>query len=242
MAYVGQRHRLMLTGTGDSMRARLLGAVLWVMAPAWSRLPSKVLDLATRDQSRLWITGASNIRRFTCRASGLSGRVALRAQAARDPIIAGRNMADSPSLSVPVARLDCGIGTMNRHLRETIRAAEFPTVNFRLDTYAADVASSAPTVRIVGRVTVAGVERPLALSARLATDTLGTLHVQGAYAIRMTDFGVRPPRRFGGLLTVHDRVTVHFDVVPQQDDEAVDFRGRCIAVDTTHSRTLSCRQ
>ena len=43
------------------------------------------------------------------------------------------------------------------------------------------------------------------------------MHVRGSYVIRMTDFGVRPPRRFGGLLRVRDQITVHFDVVPDPD-------------------------
>jgi hypothetical protein len=33
--------------------------------------------------------------------------------------------------------------------------------------------------------------------------------------------GVAPPRRFGGLLRVRDRVTVHFDVSLDPGDDAV---------------------
>lgn len=107
-----------------------------------------------------------------------------------------------------------------------MRASAYPTVNFRLDRYEADIGGAAATVRIVGRLDIAGVERPLAVTARLIADTSGTMHVQGEYAVRMSDFGVRPPRRFGGLLTVRDRVAVHFDVVPADEDDAGIIAGR----------------
>jgi hypothetical protein len=37
-------------------------------------------------------------------------------------------------------------------------------------------------------------------------------HVRGTHDVRVTDYGVRPPRRFLGLLRVREQVTVHFDV------------------------------
>jgi hypothetical protein len=183
-------------------------------------------SVAAPAEARLWITGSSNIRRFTCRARGLSGHVALRADDAPRETLTGSNATEAPSLSVPIVQLDCGIGRMNRHLREAVHAAEHPRVDFRLDRYEANLAGDTPTVRIVGRVAIAGVARPVVLDARLAADSLGVLHVQGVYVVRMTDFGVTPPRRFGGLLKVHDRIAVHFDVTPALDDEAADLVSR----------------
>jgi hypothetical protein len=47
------------------------------------------------------------------------------------------------------------------------------------------------------------------------------MHVWGTYVVRLQEFGVEPPRRFGGLLRVRDRVTVHFDVVPEPEGGAI---------------------
>jgi hypothetical protein len=63
-------------------------------------------------------------------------------------------------------------------------------------------------------VRIAGTERAIVATATVEADTSGTLHVRGAHVVRMTDFGLRPPRRFGGLLRVRDAITVHFDIVP----------------------------
>src|SRR4029078_12507814 len=120
-------------------------------------------------------------------------------------------------------------------------ASDYPSVDFRLDRYEAKLAADTPTVRIVGRVTIAGAAQPVVVhtrargrtagvrapvvrDARRAADSLGVLHVQGVYVVRMTDFGVTPPRRFGGLLTVRDRIVLHFDVIQARDREGAALR------------------
>ncbi len=208
------------------MRVTVMAAALWITAPVGFQLGVGPQIVPAPAEARVWITGSSNIRRFTCRARGLSGHVALRADGTARETLAGSNVTDAPSLTVPIAQLDCGIGRMNRHLREAVHASDHPSVDFRLDRYEANLAVDTPTVRIVGRVAIAGVARPVVLDARLAADSLGGLHVQGVYVLRMTDFGVTPPRRFGGLLKVRDRIAVHFDVIPALDDEAADCVSR----------------
>jgi polyisoprenoid-binding protein YceI len=210
------------------MMVPILAAALWTVAPAGAHPVAArgAQEDPVRPESRVWITGSSNIRRFTCRARGLSGSVALRADVTQQPSLAGDNVAQAPSLTVPFARLHCGIGVMNRHLRQTVRADAHPSVSFRLERYEATVAGDVPTVRLAGRLDIAGVAKPVVVDARLAADTSGVLHVQGVFVVRMTDFGITPPRRFGGLLQVRDRVAVHFDVVPAQDDDALDSSAR----------------
>jgi len=175
-----------------------------------------------RRDSRVWITGASNIRHFTCNARQLAGSIQLRGYATRAPMLAGENASLQPSLSVTVDRIDCGIGVMNRHLREALHSARHPVIEFRLATYEVDLNATVPTARIGGLVTIAGEQRPVASTAVVRADSLGSLHVVGSYVIRPTQFGVEPPRRFAGLLRVRDRVTVHFDVALDPDGSAID--------------------
>jgi polyisoprenoid-binding protein YceI len=175
-----------------------------------------------RPESRLWFTGASNIRHFTCKAKRVIGSLDLRGVATRRPMLTGANVSAEPSLTVPVATLDCGIGLMNRHLREALQSAQHPAIEFRLATYEVDLVTPAPVARIAGRLAIAGVERPVAVTAAVRADTLGMLHVRGRYDVRPTEFGVELPRRFRGLIKVRDRITVHFDVALDPADAAVD--------------------
>jgi hypothetical protein len=175
-----------------------------------------------RPESRLWFTGASTIRHFTCKARRLGGSLELRGVATVRPTLMGANVSAAPSLDVPVAKLDCGIGLMNRHLRDALQGTRHPAIAFRLATYEVDLMAAAPVARIAGRVTIAGVERPVTVTAAVRADTLGTLHIRGSYPIRPTEFGVELPRRFRGLIAVRDRIIVHFDIALDSGDAAVD--------------------
>ena len=202
----------------------LAGLVVALSVPlgtAWALTPPQPI----RPESRVWVTGVSNIRRFTCNARELSGALDLHGLTTRGEVLVGDNALGAPSLSVTVAKLDCGIGIMNRHLHEALQGTRQPTIEFRLTTYEVDLTAPVPVARIAGTVTIAGVQRPVSTTATVRADTLGILHVSGSYDIRPTDFGVAPPRRFAGLLRVRDRATVHFDVALDQDGDVVNDSG-----------------
>lgn len=178
--------------------------------------------------SRVWITGGSNVRRFTCRARDVSGTLALHAVPTREPVLSGVNLSAAPSLSVSVDGIDCGIRAMNRHLRDALGAARHSAIEFRLTSYDVDLAVPAPVARIQGQLTIGVAVRHVTVTAAVRADSLGRLHVVGSYVLRPTDYGIAAPRRFGGLLRVRDRVVVHFDVIPEDDPGAVELR-RCAA-------------
>ena len=204
------------------MRPRSAAALALIVAAPFSDAVGSAPSHPIRPQSRIWFTGASNIRHFTCNAGQLSGGLELRGIATARAVLTGENVSAEPSVSLNVDKLDCGIGVMNRHLHEALQGARHATIDFRLTAYEVDLNAPTPAAQIAGFVTIAGVRRPVAATATIDADTLGALHLHGSYVIRPTDFGVAPPRRFGGLLRVRDRVTVHFDVVLDPDDDAVD--------------------
>ncbi len=203
------------------MTPRLLAAIAFGLTVPLGAVSALAPTQPIRPESRVWVTGASNIRRFTCNARKLSGAVDLRGVTTRSEVLAGDNALAGPSLSVTVDQLDCVIGIMNRHLHQALQGARQPTIEFRLTTYEVDLTASVPVARIAGVVTIAGVQRTISTTATVHADTLGMLHVSGSYDIRPTDFGVSPPRRFAGLLRVRDRATVHFDIALDQDDNVL---------------------
>ena len=116
------------------MRASWLTASVIAIAAATTVARADVPGRPIRPESRVWISGASNIRHFTCKARALSGTIDLRGHVAGVPVLAGENASGEPSLSVAVDKLDCGIGIMNHHLRDALRAALHPRIEFRLAT------------------------------------------------------------------------------------------------------------
>lgn len=162
-------------------------------------------------ETRIWFTGSSNVRRFTCRATQVGGGESLPdAAAATSP--AADSAGARVSLRIPVAGLDCGIGLMNRHLRHALHAERHPEIQFTLAEYELVPGDSGWVVRMHGDLSIAGVRRRITVDGAVAEDAAGITHVRGTHEVRVTDFGVRPPRRFAGLLRVREQVTVHFDV------------------------------
>ena len=166
---------------------------------------------ATAD--RVWFTGSSNIRRFTCYAK----QVNVSAEAAPEEF--QRTRADgvtavrSAAVEVPVRSLDCGIGLQNSHLFETLAATKHPDISFVLSDYVIDRANSDSQVRMKGLLRIAGTERTVVIHGNVFRNPAGQLILRGERMIDVRTFGVKPPRRFFGLLTVRDEVTVHFEVV-----------------------------
>lgn len=160
-----------------------------------------------QSQDRVWFTGSSNIRHFTCSARqvNVSTEAALEdfARTKSDGLPAVKNAA----LQVPVRSLDCGIGLQNSHLFETLGASANPSITFVLSNY---VVSADRSVQMNGDLRIAGVSRDVAIQARTIRAEDGTMMLTGEREIDVRDFGVQPPRRFFGLLRVRKEVTVHF--------------------------------
>lgn len=206
------------------MRSAILAATFWAITGNGdgrvARPPES--DGPVQPKGRLWITGASNIRPFTCHARTFSGTVKLRANATRRPLLSGENVSNAVSISVRVAELDCGNWKINHDLRKVLRASAHERIEFHLDSYDVQVNAPTPTARIAGRLRITGTERPVVVAATVECDTLGSMHVRGTHVVRMTAFGVEPPRRFGGLLRVRDSLAIHFDIVPSPIAGAAD--------------------
>lgn len=158
----------------------------------------------------VWFTGRSNVRRFTCRARRVATDAPLLDGAALTAVLHGDSAPTRAAVRVDAARLDCGIGRMNAHLRETLHAGTYPTIEFRLARVTRTHGDSA--VRLDGVLSIAGHEKPIGVDATVRDATGDAVRVRGAYTLNVRDYGLVPPRRFAGLLRVRDSVTVHFDV------------------------------
>jgi hypothetical protein len=161
---------------------------------------------------KIWLTGSSNIRAFTCRATLVNLSVEAAPEDFERTKKDGLPAVRSAALEVPVRSLDCGIGLQNTHLFETLDAANQPAISFSLASYVVDRSESGSNVRMAGLLRIAGQERSMVLHGNVSRNAAGQLILRGQREIDMRNFGVTPPRRFFGLLRVRNEVTVHFEV------------------------------
>jgi polyisoprenoid-binding protein YceI len=61
-------------------------------------------------------------------------------------------------------------------------------------------------------LTIAGVQRTVKVSVTSDLMPDGTRRARGTAPILMTDFGIKPPRPWGGMLRCADRVLIQFEI------------------------------
>ena len=192
-----------------------LGTAARAQAPGDAFLPG----------SRVWVTGASNILGFTCLATRIDARLALPTPEAFDLVEHGgaapRTVHAVASFTVPVTGLDCGIRQRTAHLRQTMGVRAHPTIGFDLVSVRLGPGKAAglddgiegTPARFDGWLTIGGITRQVSVDAVVSRTDDGGILISGVHGVRLTDHGLVPPRRFGGLLRVRDHVLVHFAVV-----------------------------
>lgn len=170
-------------------------------------------QLSIKEGSRLWFDGTSTVRDWSCQAAQLDAVIETEAGAPA-AVLGGRKAVRAVTLTIPVARLNCNDNrTMNGHMLKALNAERHPTIQFTLASY--DVAHAAPSSgTLQGTLMINGTTRPVTLLVEFE-GVEGALRVAGTYALKMTEWGVTPPKLMMGALKVGETVTVRFDLLLQ---------------------------
>lgn len=162
--------------------------------------------------SSMTIDGTSTLRSWECDVSSFS--VAPSPPSGfEDGVLQGKRSLETVTLVFPVNAIECGNGTMNDHLRKALEADEHPQIRYRLSKYDIANAESGMAVKANGELVIAGTARPIEMAVTVTRDANGAIRVRGEEQVKMTDFGVKPPKLMLGSLKVGDAVNVKFDVV-----------------------------
>ena len=99
---------------------------------------------------------------------------------------------------------------------ELLEAARRPEVVFQSAIVTAhQTAENRFQVRGAGNLLLRGVTRELAIDAMALVEG-DELRAQGGFALRLTDFNIRPVSVAGGLLKLKDEVRLSFDIVAHE--------------------------
>lgn len=118
------------------------------------------------------------------------------------------------SVTVNPASLKTGIDRRDQDMRMTLEVEKHPNIRFtvrEVRTSFPSLAERADTQLVIeGELSIRGVDRPITMTGR-AQIRDGQVWVRGEGTLKMTDYGVRPPRKF--FLSVGDQTRVAFDVL-----------------------------
>jgi hypothetical protein len=191
---------------------------------------SHLVRLPVRDDSRLWLEGRSNVRDWTCVARTIDATLELETTADGEKHSMNPRSVRGVSVKVPVRTLKCGDRHMEANMYRALKAPEPPATSFIIAEFSGIPAGVNEEGTVVtGRMTVAGVERPVRMLVRMDELPDGTRKATGSVPIRMTDFGIAPPRPWMGLLRAANEVLVRFEIYVSPPPTTVRASGETVA-------------
>jgi polyisoprenoid-binding protein YceI len=184
-------------------------ALLGVLAAAGAAQTTVRVTVAP--ESKLWIEGTSNLHGWSCSAEKFDAAIELDATGAADMATATPKALKRVEVKVPVRALKCGHGGMDDNLYKALKADETPNISYILATFeAAPGEADAFTLKTNGTLAIAGKENKLTMDVVSTRLPDGTVKATGMVAIKMTDFGIKPPTAMFGTLRTGDEVKVNF--------------------------------
>ena len=167
--------------------------------------------LTLQPESRLWVEGTSSIKSFSCKATDVDAMVDGAPNAIAQ-VTAGEKGVNTVRVRVEAAKLECGNGTMNDHMRKALKADVNPVIDFELASYDVNRTGDGVTGTLTGTLSLGGVQKPISIAA-VGKSEGDALRVTGAYPLTMTDYGLKPPSLMFGRIKVGQTVTVKFDLL-----------------------------
>lgn len=186
--------------------AAAASAILLIAGPA---LAQDAVEYALQSDSKLWVDGTSNKSDWTVHAGELTGGFGVTGSGSDFGLEAGEITVDSRSIESGKSTI------MDRLMRDALKVDEHPTITYVLTSAepgnAADDGSV--TLNTTGELTLTGTTKDIEMAVTGTPAADGTIRFTGSHALKMSDYGMKPPTAMFGSLRTGDDVTVHFDVV-----------------------------
>ncbi|MCL5281182.1 MAG: YceI family protein [Planctomycetes bacterium] len=171
-------------------------------------------------ESTVELLGTSNLHDWTIKGTVIEGYVDVNETCQLNPKVQELSGLSQVMASVkthaeiPVPSLKSGHSGMDKNTYKALQSDQYPRIIYNLEQISLRSQPQLPqmtaTFDAVGRLSVAGATRtmPMTVTAEPLDDT--QFRVSGQIAIKMTDFGIRPPTALFGMLKTGDALTIQF--------------------------------
>lgn len=169
------------------------------------------------DDSRLWFEGSSNVNEFECNATNYTGEATMPGYSDPSSFLNIDSEVLFVKVDIEVDSIDFGKGKINSDIRKALQADSFPEITFVFED--AELLSVPQTVddgfevKVHGYLTVAGTTKKISFITDAYFLDDRRVRATGQSAIKMTDYGVKPPTALMGLIRADEELTVHFDLI-----------------------------
>ena len=163
--------------------------------------------------SKMKIDGTSTLHDWTVECGVIAGFMELDATF---PDGSATPIAVTPrvEVSIPVRQLKSGKKSMDSVMHDAMKQEKFPRIEYKMIGLKPK-AGAAGQFDAIGALTIAGVTKTNTMSVTIARAAGNKLKVTGGTAVKMTDFGIKPPSPdvpgLSALIKTGDDVKLSFE-------------------------------
>ena len=102
---------------------------------------------------------------------------------------------------------------MNNNTYKALKSNEHPDITFALNAPLRSATTNGHAVAARINLSIAGVTKVVDMAVTATSTAHRSVTFEGSKAIKMTDYGIAPPRALMGTLKTGDEITIHFKTV-----------------------------
>jgi hypothetical protein len=167
-----------------------------------------------RNESRLAISGESNVNEFKCEVDRYyrADNLQLYSSPGPDYLFSKNQMV------INLMEFDCGRKLITRDFRQTLNADKDPqmVISFLSLDRLPQETTNIEQLKGMLHITIAGVSRETEIELSINNMGNGTIHLQGSHDFSFTDFELEPPSKAMGLINVKNELEVTFDLILEE--------------------------
>ncbi len=149
------------------------------------------------------IFGTTNVHNFQSKVTQASGNL----------VINSSKKAQSLEVDIPVKSIKSNEKLMDKKTYEAFNETKNPNIAFKmLEVNSIQVTGDDINVTLTGNLTMAGTTKKIILKSTGKITKPGVYEFKGSVALKMTDFGMKPPTAMLGVMKVGDAITLKYDV------------------------------
>ncbi len=184
---------------------------------------SLVLVPATDDRNTVMIEGTSNVRDWDAESSNIEGTIEIESNGAFDPASfdpeAFLAQTFRAKVRIPANSLESDSRRLTSNMHDYLKVSDHRYIEFELKSIELngdfDTAANSFTTEVKGVLTVTGNSSETTFPVEWTVED-NLIMLKGKAALKMSDFGIDPPRLMFGTMRAADEVSVEFQWVLEQ--------------------------
>lgn len=188
-----------------TIKSFLVASIL-VVAMGFSD-PEREMKVSVASESEVVISGTTNINTFNCKYNLQKLELPIRMVYNER---SDRILFENAKLELENDCFDCGGKMINKDFRELLKSEVHPKVELRL-LYVEPPKPETKEIEVGMEILIAGVARRY--EAYLQCEDQKDICVNGTLELRLSDFGLEPPRKALGMIKVDNDIKVNVSLV-----------------------------